>query len=475
MRCGGGYCTIGLFLSHHGVVLGMMGGYRTSFRLLWIILLVYFVSFGFSKETKEAISEDREMPPLPSLPPIFECNCQCRSLDPVPQSSTKLIYLITVHNFRTIEDAAFLFRAIRSPNNIILIHVDKKCDWNVYLNSTLYQEVEACPCGSDVVVESVHSAKWSTWSMNDPTFWGMELASTRFRRQWDAFLNLSGDCMPVYTTEAMAKLFDPNNGPLRKTNFVTSSSCETGLLPSNVYIFPEHWHKRKHYTNDPKGDPIITYVNDDGKNETIRLITHFGSQWMALQPDFVDYLITSLKRPDSLLSRYKDELIRTKRLMTDETFIPTLLMHVHPFNETLPVVNKDGSLKALPTMHSIRYERMDEHVPTAFGAYPTEQRYEVPESSIADEPKVWGPYFLGVYDLGNLKDSGALFVRKVSTFLDPNIVHLLPVDHVDELPNIRWPKEVKLSPLPDWEKRIQELIEKKRKEKEHHQDGDKPK
>jgi hypothetical protein len=196
---------------------------------------------------------------------------------------------------------------------------------------------------------------------------------------------------------------------------------------------------------------------------------------MALQPDFVDYLMTSLKRDDSLPSLYKKELIRTEKLMTDETFIPTLLMHVYPFNETLPVVNKeDGSLKALPSMIAIRYERMDEHVPTAFGAYPTEQRYDVPNSSIADKPKVWGPYFLGVYDLANLKSSGALFVRKVSVFVEPNIVKLLPVNHIDELPDIGWPHEVKVTPKPEWEKRIQELKEKMRREKEQQHQGAKP-
>lgn len=33
---------------------------------------------------------------------------------------------------------------------------------------------------------------------------------------------------------------------------------------------------------------------------------------------------------------------------------------------------------------------MDEHTPSAFGWFPVEQRYEVPDSSVADQPKVWG-------------------------------------------------------------------------------------
>lgn len=283
--------------------------------------------------------------------------------------------------------------------------------------------------------------------MNDPTHWGMELATTRFRGEWDIFINLSGDCMPVYNPQVMSELFDPSSGPLRETNFVTSSCCETGLVPTSVMDFPKDWHKRTHY-----GEPIIEYVDDDGQDQQTTLIVHWGSQWMALQPDFVDYLVQSLQRPDSLASRYRDAIVGTERLMTDETFIPTLLMEVYPFNETLPDVNDDGSLKALPSLRAMRYERMDEHMPTAFGNLPTEQRYEVPESSLVDEPKVWGPYFLGVYDLSNIKESGALFIRKVSVYVDRNIVDLLPVQDTNDLPSIQWPEELKISPSPNKEK-----------------------
>jgi hypothetical protein len=199
-----------------------------------------------------------------------------------------MAYLVVVHNRRTIQDAIHLFRAIRAEGNIIMIHVDTKFDWNVYLDSDLYQEAENHSRGATVVVSAVHSADWSSWSMNDPTHWGMELATTRFRGEWDIFINLSGDCMPVYNPQVMSELFDPSSGPLRETNFVTSSCCETGLVPTSVMDFPKDWHKRTHY-----GEPIIEYVDDDGQDQQTTLIVHWGSQWMALQPDFVDYLVQS--------------------------------------------------------------------------------------------------------------------------------------------------------------------------------------
>lgn len=268
------------------------------------------------------------------------------------------------------------------------------------------------------LVESVHDSQWGEWSMNDPTHWGMSqlVSNPRFEGKWDVFINLSGDSMPVFTPRIISQIFDPRTGPLRHKNFVTSSSCETGLIPTNVYWFPKGWHKREHYTSNSIQGTAINYIDELGDNKTVTMTTYFGSQWMALQPEFVHYIVEGLSRKNSLPSLYKKELIKTEKLMTDETFMPSILMNLSPFNETIPELLDDGSLKALPKMRSIRYERMDEHCPTSQGYFPQNQRYEVPESSRAEQPKTWGPYFLGIYDLANIKRSGALFIRKVCIY-----------------------------------------------------------
>ena len=61
-----------------------------------------------------------------------------------------------------------------------------------------------------------------------------------------------------------------------------------------------------------------------------------------------------------------------------------------------------------------------------------------------------GPYYLGVYDLANIRDSGAIFIRKVTKAIDHNILHLLPVNSRDEIPYIQWPKEINIINKPDW-------------------------
>lgn len=422
---------------------------------VFLLLLLLSLSLPPPILSKD-IEETATIQPQPLQDPILSSDCWCDAIAcSQADDVARIAYLIIVHNNRTLEDATTLFQAIRSPHNLIFVHVDLKLDFNVYQDSSLREEIMACPCGSSVVVDSVHSALWSAWSMNDPLFWGMEQALLR-QDDWDVFINLSGDSLPVYTPLVIGRLFAKE---LKGINFVTSSSCETGFLPTNVSHFPEWWHKRRHYTSNPDGDAVeINFVNDNGHNDTISMHIHFGSQWVALLPSFCSYVIQSLARSDSLASRFRDYLIGAGRLMTDETFLPTLLMHAALFNETtLPPVLADGSLATRPEMTALRYERMDEHAPSAFGVVPLRQHYDVPESSDVDNPKPWGPYFLGVYDLRSIRRTGALYIRKVSQFVEPNLHQILPASTVEEIPDFFWPDEVKISEKVDWVQRMKDL------------------
>ncbi len=429
--------------------------------LLWLLLCLVVVAYPSLEEDTDFI----ELPsdahvsadPLPhELEDEFECTCDRAHQQSSRNAKTRIFYLVGIHNNRTLQDAIYLFRGIRDPRNTILFHLDVKLDFEVYQRSALRQELEACPCGSHVEVASVHNASWSTWSMNLPTLWAMEQAVRKYAGKWDVFINLSGDTLPVYTPDRISELF---GGPLKGINFITSSSCETGLLPTPITAFPKWWHKRSHYSDHPAS---LDYADEDGtKHFNVKLTTYFGSQWMALLPDWCEYLVTQLKRPDSLPTKFRDYLIATKKLMTDETFIPTLIMHLRP--ETTPQVYEDYRLAISNDtdleMYAIRYERMDEHVPNSKGWYPSEQRYEVTKSSGIEQPKPWGPYFLGVYDLLNIRESGALFVRKVATAIDHNLFEILPVDRPEDIPPIGWPREVDLSPKPNWQKKMAAMKE----------------
>jgi len=376
------------------------------------------------------------------------CPEVCSSTVEAKEEGARIFYLILIHNERTMNDALHLFRAIRDPRNIIFIHYDTAAEYLMQdEDHALFQEMETCACGAKIRIESVYSVEWSKWSMNLPTLYGLQVAAEEYTDQWDVFINLSGDTLPVYTTDVMAELLEQ----LSSYNFVTSRSCETDLVPTSVYHFPRFWHKRRHYTGDEREtDPVLS-VNAD-TNMTVKI--HFGSQWVILQQDFVRWLVQELHNDLSWPSQLRDYLQASGKLMTDETFIPTVLMHAPQFADTLPVgplVVRNANTTT-HTIHHVRYERMDEHYPSAFGVFVEDQHYQVPDSllDVLDQPRIWGPYFLGTYDLGGLKLSGALFARKISALVDPNLVRLLPVDHIQQIPDIRWPHEVSVTAKPDW-------------------------
>ncbi|KAL3823303.1 hypothetical protein ACHAXA_010438 [Cyclostephanos tholiformis] len=429
--------------------------------------------------------------------------CNCPGSDPnyvAPQDrppSARMAYLISVHNRRTIQDGAHLLKALietSTPGDtaIILIHVDRRVgiasrestmpnedekNQFLYHDSWMRRYVDAClavpACtrsggAGDInaTILEVHthfSPEWSRWSMNDPTLWAMEylthhriLSRARGSQSWDVFVNLSGDTLPVITAERISQLFEPKHGPLGNTNFVTSASCVTGLLPTSIFDFPEHTMKRSHYFS--RGTPkTMSYLDEGGNWQLdVEMPIYFGSQWMALTHNFVEYVVRSLSHPNGMGSVLKASLLKTEVQMTDETFFPTILMNSPAFNETIPKLNDEGALERYPSMHSLRYERMDENNPNAWGEWTSsDPLYDITtefgiETDGEGPAKPWGPYFLGVYDLGSIRDHGALFVRKVSWTVDSNLVRMLPVRRSnnreegklewDELPDMRWPE-----------------------------------
>ena len=292
-------------------------------------------------------------------------------------------------------------------------------------------------------MKSVKTSDWGKWNMNDPVLWAIsELTFNPLYNTttYDKFITLSGDSYPTMSQSYLHYLFG-SNGPLKSYNFVTSIWCETGLRPTKYSEFPQKWHKRKAY---PK--PILLKL----ANSTKKVDIFYGSQWMMLNSDFVAYMGRSLHDSNSFPSKLKDRFIEHRNVVTDEVYFPTILMNEEQFAASVPNVPKGQGLPGVEWLKTVRYERMDEHMPSCTGVFPDTQRYVAPANI---EPRVWGPYFLGINDLQNIKMSGALFFRKISDTVEANLYNLFPVDlreDVDRLPVIDWGRETdyQISPRP---------------------------
>ena len=81
------------------------------------------------------------------------------------------------------------------------------------------------------------------------------------------------------------------------------------------------------------------------------------------------------------------------------------------------------------------------------------------EPTVLTEASTFPSLVGSVYDLANILDHGALYIRKVSSLIDHNLFEILPVDNPQRVPPISWPKEVRVSPVPDWGRKLKEYRE----------------
>ena len=370
-----------------------------------------------------------------------------------------LAYLVNAHDDRTLHDAAKLVNAISHPDNLIFVHIDRKYPKQYYEQSELYKSINECPPCGVRVVKSVKTSEWGKWNMNDPVLWALDelVHNPEYNGfQFSKFITLSGDSFPTMSQNYLHYLFG-KSGPLERYNFVTSVWCETGMRPTKYSEFPKGWHKRKAYAKPllvqfkesseeleletESRNTVTEKENEDSNKELMvskMIDVYYGSQWMMLTQEFVTYMGKGLRNPESLPHKLMEYMINHRNVVTDETYFASIIMNHPKFKSTVPNVERGDGIPGAEWLKNPRYERMDEHMPGATGVLPDTQRYKAPEGI---EPRVWGPYFLGINDLEMIKKSGALFFRKVSETVEANLYKVFPLDRredVDNLPDIGW-------------------------------------
>jgi len=320
----------------------------------------------------------------------------------------RVAFLIVAHDETSLDAAAKLLDAIYDADNLYLVHVDRKHRFKGSPTDRMAVFTDGRP---NVQWGQVSDVRWGRWSMNEPTLWAME----RFLESpdWEVFINLSGDTWPVLRPRALRKTLSH----LKGLNFLTSSpSCDTGLRPTGRQEFGDGWHKKQAYPY-----PMLEDVPG--------LEAFYGSQWMVLSREFCEHVVSELRTPGSVAHKLRRWFVngtvvvegvgRVRPHIPDETFFPSVLM-ASPLRAAGRVA-----------MRASFYVRMDEHYPWSAA----KQRYS---TGLERAERPWGPYYLGAYDLGDIRDHRALFVRKVSREVDANIFSLLPVDDYAEIPDLRW-------------------------------------
>jgi len=333
-------------------------------------------------------------------------NTTCNSTLP------RIAFAINVHSKETFEAMETLIDALYDPEHLFLVHVDTKFSFSARRASAVVAGRE------NIQLLSLFSLKWGEWSMVQPAL-SLMTKALNLDAQWDWFIHLSGDSYPVLKPRPLRQRFRDLQG----FNFVSASFMPSGLRPMAWDEWDELWFKRMYFPN-----PLFPQTS---------LMHYSGSQWIMVSRAFAQFAVESLDEPASVATRFRTMHLarqsKKAKLMPDENFFQTVLMGSPEFRRTCPpraLGRPHGTAHAFNMTASL-FLRMDEHYPWNWGT----QRFE----SDVHSTRRWGPYYLGVFDLRAIRQSGALFIRRVSRNVEPNILHLLPADSHAAIPDIGWP------------------------------------
>lgn len=209
----------------------------------------------------------------------------------------KTAYLILVHRYP--QQFKRLFRAIYSPANHYLIHVDKRS------GLALQAEIRDFLSGlSNAHLLGSQNVVWGGYSMVDVELRGIE-ELLKISAEWDCFINLSGQDFPLKPQACIQGFLCQNKG-------------------KDFILIADQAKKRPHTLNRVQNYFV---ENDNGfsgipyKRPYLRGVTpYIGGQWMILSRECCEFISYS-SEVEEFKSFYRHTLI------PDEGFFPTVLMN----------------------------------------------------------------------------------------------------------------------------------------------------
>lgn len=211
----------------------------------------------------------------------------------------KTAYLILVHRYP--QQFKRLFRAIYTPANHYLIHVDKRAGLGLQaeIRDFLSGFSNAHLLGSQNVV-------WGGYSMVDVELRGIK-ELLKISAEWDCFINLSGQDFPLKPQAFIQEFLGQNKGK----DFI--------LIADQAKKRPHTMNRVQNYfVENDNGFSGIPY-----KRPYLRDVTpYIGGQWMVLSRECCEFISRSSK-----VERFKSFYRHT--LIPDEGFFPTVLMNTN--------------------------------------------------------------------------------------------------------------------------------------------------
>lgn len=209
-----------------------------------------------------------------------------------------IAYLILVH--RLPKQFKRLFKAIYSPNNYYLIHIDKKA------NIDLHEEIKEFinDFQNTYILES-ENIVWGGYSMVQVELNGIKKL-LEISDEWDFFINLSGQDYPLKSQKEI-------------TNYLSENKNNNYLKVVNQLLErPETMNRIEKYFVDNGNN--ISEIKDKKREYLENVTPYIGGQWMILTRKCCDFIINDFES-----KRFEEYYLNT--LIADESFFQTLLMN----------------------------------------------------------------------------------------------------------------------------------------------------
>lgn len=290
-----------------------------------------------------------------------------------------IAYFILVHRYP--EQFKRLFKAIYSPKNCYLVHVDKRSGDKLLLEIKRF----LAKFKNTSVLPSQHII-WGGYSMVD-----VELKAISklllLNKKWSHFVNLSGQDFPIKSKTVINKFM---KGNLTKSFLLTQNQIEKRANTLN---------RIKNYFVESKDGFIGTPIK---RAFMLGVIPMIGGQWKILTRQCCEFIATSRK-----VSKFRKYYRHT--LIPDESFFQTVLANTGFLGK---VVNDD--------------KRAIVWVPDPNLKYKSQRLNAKDTQTLVDSGKIkLRPKTFSLKDKKYLLRSTSLFARKFDMESDPKIFDVL--------------------------------------------------